>query len=119
MKRHTVIGEQILSGSRIPLIQMAASIALFHHEKWDGTGYPRGLKGNEIPLEARIVTLCDVYDALRSERPYKKPMNHSAALDAILKGDRITRPEQFDPDILNIFIEIESVFAEIFDRHMK
>ena len=71
MKTHTTIGASILSGSKSALVQMAEQIALSHHERWDGSGYPEGLKGDEIPLAARICAVCDVFDALLSPRPYK------------------------------------------------
>ena len=71
MKTHTTIGASILSGSRSELVQLAEQIALSHHERWDGSGYPQGLEGDEIPLAARICAVCDVFDALLSPRPYK------------------------------------------------
>jgi putative two-component system response regulator len=117
MKSHTVIGEKILSGSVHPLIQMAASIALCHHEKWNGGGYPRGLKGTEIPLEARIVMLCDIYEALRSKRPYKKPMEHRESFLIITEGDAKISPNNFDPDVLQAFIKINNIFSGIFDEY--
>jgi response regulator RpfG family c-di-GMP phosphodiesterase len=72
MKRHTVYGFEIMGSSTSPVLKMGASIALCHHEAWDGTGYPRGIKGDAIPMAARIVTVADVFDALTSERPYKR-----------------------------------------------
>src|SRR5690606_6492970 len=72
MKQHTVIGERILSHSVSPILRMGAQIAISHHEKFDGSGYPYGLKGRDIPLFGRIVAVADVFDALTSERPYKK-----------------------------------------------
>ena len=117
MKAHTTIGEKILSRSSHSYLQMAASIALNHHERWDGTGYFRGLKGEDIPIEGRIVMICDQYDAMRGKRPYKKPLSHQEAFRIITEGDGRTMPGHFDPRVLKSFIEISPECEKIFSTH--
>ena len=88
-----------------------------HHERWDGTGYPMGLRGNAIPIEGRILNLVDQYDALRSERPYKPAFSHDKVCDIFINGDGRTMPEHFDPDILLLFKTHHVEFERIFDQN--
>ncbi len=105
-EEHTLHGARILAGSVSPLLQMAEIIALTHHERWDGSGYPRGLKGEEIPLTGRIVALVDVYDALTTPRPYKEPLDNIEGLQIIQQASGTL----FDPQLVSIFTR---KFAEI------
>ena len=101
VKTHSSIGAKILANSKSETLMVAEQIALSHHEKWNGNGYPQGLSGDNIPLAARIVGLADVFDALTSKRPYKDPYTVEVALDIIKKE----RGEQFDPDIVDVFLK--------------
>lgn len=117
VKTHAIIGERILGGSSNPYLESAQKFALHHHERWDGSGYPFGLKGEEIPIEGRIMYLIDNYDALRSRRPYKPPFSHEEAIRVIIEGNEISKPEHYDPGILDIFVECEKDFRDIYDYH--
>jgi putative two-component system response regulator len=112
IKEHTTIGALILEGSQIALLNLARDIALHHHEKWDGSGYPLGLNGEDIPLCARIVAVCDVYDALVSDRIYRPALPEDKAL-AIMKEGRGTH---FDPRILDVFLKQISQFQIIKEK---
>jgi putative two-component system response regulator len=117
MKGHSLMGAKILGDSKSPYLQMGAEIALNHHERWDGSGYPNRKKGNDIPISARIMNICDVYDALRSKRSYKPAYNQLETMDIITKGDGRTLPQHFDPDILESFKRNSKLFQEIFQTY--
>ncbi len=119
MKQHVIIGARVIQNAieKFKLTQlfiaMSRNICAYHHEKYNGQGYPEGLKGEEIPLEARIFALCDAYDTIRSRRPYKEGLSHEKAVDRI-KSDS---GNHFDPDIVEVFLECEAEFARIHDEY--
>lgn len=113
MMRHPEYGAKILGDN--PRLKMAREIALYHHEHFDGSGYPNKIKGVDIPLSARIVIIADVYDALRSERPYKRAYSHIESIKIIKEGDKITSPSFFDPKILEAFLDVQKQAEDIFE----
>ncbi|MCE5312265.1 MAG: response regulator [Nitrospiraceae bacterium] len=116
MKTHCEKGWNMLHDTEFDMIKTAASIALNHHERWDGTGYPNGLKGDSTPVEGRIVMLSDQYEALRSARPYKRGFTHVETCKIINEGDGRTMPGHFDPDVLKAFKKNEAAFEEIYKK---
>ena len=124
MQSHTLNGADILRRTDLFLpedaedsgLDIAVEIVESHHEKYDGTGYPAGKNGEEIPLSARIIALPDVYDALRSPRPYKPSRSHEEAALAVTEGDGRTRPAHFDPMLLDIFKDIHPQFDRIYNQ---
>jgi PAS domain S-box-containing protein len=113
MKQHTVLGARLLSNSDSDLMRAAETIALTHHEKWDGTGYPHGKAEREIPTAGRVVAVADVYDALTSARPYKEAMAPERAISIM----RQERARHFDPEVLDAFLSIQSEIASIAEHH--
>lgn len=116
MSKHPQIGYDVLLGamrelSEIPLVKIAADIALSHHERWDGAGYPNQLKGDQIPVGARLMAVADVYDALVSRRPYKDPFTHEVAVGEIKAG----AGSQFDPDVVEAFLSLEADLPAVYD----
>lgn len=109
MKKHTTIGAGILAGSDAEFIKLAEVIAMTHHEKWDGSGYPEGLKGSKIPLEGRISAIADVFDAVTSKRPYKPPFPVEKALGIIREG----KGTHFDPDVVEAFFDVKDEILKI------
>lgn len=116
MRNHAALGASLLKGAPSPLLELAGQIALTHHERWNGSGYPQGLCGEDIPLAGRIVMLADQYDALRSRRPYKAAFTHEQTCDIILQGDGRTMPEHFDPQLLAVFREVHSKLQTIYGQ---
>ena len=117
MKGHAMMGAKILGDSKSPYLKMGAEIALNHHERWDGGGYPNGKRGEAIPVAARIMNICDIYDALRSKRPYKPAFDHQKTVDIITHGDGRTQPEHFDPAILAAFQQNHPSFCGIYEEY--
>ncbi|MGE5813589.1 MAG: HD-GYP domain-containing protein, partial [Acidobacteriota bacterium] len=119
MRKHPDVGHQTIEraerlaggalGSDDPLVQLAKDIIYTHHERWDGRGYPRGLKGDEIPVAGRIVALVDVYDALSHSRTYRNSLSHREVVATIMAG----RGTHFDPDVVDAFVSLEPRFREL------
>jgi putative two-component system response regulator len=109
MKTHTRVGASILGGTDIPLLNMARRIALCHHEKWNGGGYSQGLSGHDIPIEARIVSIVDVYDALTHARVYKPAWPEEEAIEYLMAQ----RGNHFDPELLDLFLANLRAMREI------
>ena len=114
VKKHTLFGEEVIdkirkSTNEHSFLEYAKIFISTHHEKWDGSGYPRGLKGEEIPLEGRIMAIVDVYDALVSERPYKKGFSHEAAVKIIVEG----KGAHFDPQLVDVFAGVSESFDKV------
>ncbi len=118
MKQHTVFGEEAIKSSMkningVEFLRVASEFAISHHEKWDGSGYPKGLSGTDIPISGRLMAIVDVYDAIISRRPYKEAFTHTVACDIIIKDSG----KHFDPELVKVFIEIADVFKQISDEH--
>lgn len=115
IKQHTTIGARILGGSRTGFIKLAEVIALTHHERWDGSGYPRGLKGAKIPLVGRITAIADVFDALTTQRPYKEPFSVEKSF-AIIRESKGTH---FDPDVVDAFFAVQDEILAIKEANQE
>ncbi len=112
MKEHSQIGYDILTDSKSKYLRMGAQISLTHHERWDGTGYPSGLKENLIPMEGKIVAICDCFDALTSKRPYKDPWSFEESFAFIIEN----KGTMFDPQLVDIFVENKDKVFEIYKK---
>jgi putative two-component system response regulator len=115
LKSHTSIGFQIMGATNSPVLRLAAVIAGSHHEKWDGTGYPKGLRGEQIPIEGRIVAVADVFDALSSARPYKDAFPIDQCMEILMEG----RGKHFDPNILDAFMRRKEEVVQIRQEYLK
>lgn len=121
MKKHTVYGEEVIAklvamaGEQMPYLQCAREIVGSHHEKYDGSGYPRGLAGNDIPLAGRVMAIADVYDALTTSRPYKRALSHEETMEIMKEG----RGSHFDPDMFDTLEIIEQQFKQIAEMNKE
>jgi putative two-component system response regulator len=114
IKQHVQFGEDVIdriksNTTERAFLDQAKVLIATHHEKWDGSGYPRGMKGQEIPLQGRLMAIADVYDALTSDRPYKKAYSHKEAVDIITRD----RGKHFDPDLVDVFLDVSDKFSEV------
>ena len=114
MNTHTTIGAQILTGSTSPVIQMGERVALAYHEKWNGRGYPRGIAGEDIPLEARICSVVDFFDALTMDRPYRKAVPKEEVVGMIQDESGAS----FDPSVVEVFLDVRSDIERIQDEYL-
>lgn len=115
MKKHSEFGAEIIGEHSNSLLQMSRTIALYHHEKWDGSGYPYRLSGEDIPLEARIVAIADVFDALTSDRPYKKAWSVEDSVKLIEDG----KGQHFDPKLVDVFLKTLPELLKIKDKYLE
>jgi len=113
MKSHTHIGAKLLAGHNSDLLRVARTVALNHHERWNGTGYPRGLANKDIPLAGRISAVCDVFDALTSDRPYKKAWSFDRAVEEISRG----KGSHFDPELVDLFLQNLPNIRQVYHEH--
>jgi len=114
VRKHVLWGAEILGKDEN--LEVARNIVLYHHERYDGSGYPFGLKGNQIPIEAQIVGLVDVYDALRSERPYKRALDHEEAIRILVEGDEKTSPKHFATELLEVFSKYSDQIRKLWEE---
>ena len=110
MKKHPEFGYEIIK--ELELGKIAENVARYHHEKWNGKGYPLGLKGEEIPLEGRVIGILDVYDSMREDKVYKKGLSHQEAIEIIKNESGVS----FDPKIVKVFLENEKLFEDIYNK---
>ena len=113
MRSHTLIGAQILADSKSDVIQMGERIALAHHERWDGDGYPNKIAGTDIPLEARICTVVDFFDALTVDRPYREALPNDEVVEMMKDGSG----SHFDPDVMDAFLEVRDQIEAVQEEY--
>ena len=116
-KGHTSHGAELLERYQDPVIAMARNIALQHHENWDGSGYPEGLKGEEISIEAAIVHAVDIYDNLRAQRPYRGALTHQEAMQVLVEGDEKSTPDHIAPNVLTALLSQHREIEAIYERY--